>query len=65
MIDDGEIDFLISEGNETAFKKKLYLLMQDQQPRVSFGQVARVKMQQFEAAEIAKRFHTFIRPLGK
>ena len=60
MIDDGINGFLIPEGNEKLYLKKLQLLMKDFDLRSKFGKAARKKMKQFEASEIAGQFYEFI-----
>lgn len=60
LIDNGVNGFLIPEGNESLFEQKLSELLANESLRASFGAAAKIKMKQFEEAEIAKAFYDFI-----
>jgi glycosyltransferase involved in cell wall biosynthesis len=60
IIDDGINGILIPVGNDTLYKEKLQLLMEDQGLRERFSIAAKEKMNQFEASYISNKFYNFI-----
>lgn len=60
IIDDGVNGFLIPVGNESLYKEKLKLLMNNSELREKFGSAAKEKMKMFEASVIAYKFYQFI-----
>ena len=60
LIDDGINGFLIPVGDYTMYKKKLEILMNNGNLRLSFGQAAMKKMKQFNPHEISKRYLDFM-----
>lgn len=60
IIDDEVNGFLIPLGNESLYKEKLKLLMNNSELREKFGSAAKEKMKMFEASVIADKFYQFI-----
>ena len=62
IIDDDINGYLVPEGNEELFIKRLELLMTDEELRMRFGKAAKEKMKQFDAEMISMRYMDFILP---
>lgn len=60
MINDGENGFLIELFNKEVFKKKLKLLMKDEELRKEMSRKAKKSISQFETERIAEEFYNFI-----
>jgi GalNAc-alpha-(1->4)-GalNAc-alpha-(1->3)-diNAcBac-PP-undecaprenol alpha-1,4-N-acetyl-D-galactosaminyltransferase len=56
LIDDGVNGYLIPEGNEALYKKRLQELMLDEEKRISFGLAAIEKIRQFDKKNISKKY---------
>ena len=60
LIDDGENGFLINVNDTSALTKKLNILMESEELRISFGQKAQKKVSTFNAENIAQEWTNII-----
>jgi GalNAc-alpha-(1->4)-GalNAc-alpha-(1->3)-diNAcBac-PP-undecaprenol alpha-1,4-N-acetyl-D-galactosaminyltransferase len=60
MINDGENGFLIELFNKEVFKRKLKLLMKDEELREEMSRKAKQSISKFESNKIAEEFYNFI-----
>ncbi len=60
LIDDNVNGFLVADGDEGAFRKKLSLLMSDKEMCDQFGREARLKAADFSEEKIVRRIIDFI-----